>query len=59
MSLLGGPSRIIRAYLVNLKLICEALRGFQEQKLILIALYGSKFVENGKILDTKCLKDFL
>ena len=39
------------AYLVNLKLICEALSVFYEQFLILIALNGSKFIEKGHFLD--------
>ena len=47
------------AYVVNLKSICEALRVFQDQFLILIALYGSKFIKNGSFLDSKCLNHFL
>ncbi len=57
-SLLDCPSRRIKAYVVNLKKICEALRGSQDIFLILLALYGFKFIEYGKFLDSKCLKDF-
>jgi len=59
MSLLDDSSRRIGAYVVNLKLICEALRVFHKKLLILIAFYGPKFIENGKILDLYCSKDDL
>jgi hypothetical protein len=58
-SLLNGSSRRIGAYVVNLKLICEALRVFYKKPLIFIAFYGPKFIENEKILALKCLKDVL
>jgi len=59
-SLLDGSSRTIGAYVVNLKIICEALRVFYRKKLlILMAFYGPKFIENGKILDLNCSKDVL
>jgi hypothetical protein len=57
MSLLDGSSRRIGAYVVNLKLICEALRVFYKKPLIFITFYGPKFIENEKILALKCLKD--
>jgi len=59
MSLLDGSSRRIGAYVVNLKLICEALRVFYEKLLILITFCGPKFIENGKILDLNFSKAVL
>jgi hypothetical protein len=50
------------AYLVNLKLICEAQGVFYDKfqiGLALIGLAGSKFIENGNFLDFKCLNNFL
>jgi hypothetical protein len=47
------------AYVVNLKLICEALRVSYEKLLILIAFYGPKFIENGNFLELNCSKDVL
>jgi len=47
------------AYLVNLKLICEAQGVFYDKFQIELALYGSKFIENGNFLDFKCLNNFL
>jgi hypothetical protein len=58
-SLLDGSSRRIGVYVVNLKLICEALRVFYEKLLILIAFYGPKFIKNGKFLDLNHSKDVL
>jgi len=56
---LDGSSRRKGAYVVNLKLICEALRVFYKNLLILIAFDGPKFIEKGKILDLNCSKDVL
>jgi hypothetical protein len=58
-SLLDDSSRRIGAYVVNLKLICEALRVFYKKLLTLIAFYRPKFIKNGKILDLNCSKDVL
>ncbi len=59
MSLLDDLSRRIGAYVVNLKLICEALSVFYKKTLILIAFYGPNFIKNGKILDLNCSRDVL
>ena len=54
MSMLDGSSKRIVAYVVNLTLICEALRVFYKKLLTLIAFYWPKFIKNGKILDLNC-----